>query len=84
MARIRRLINEWEPTIYHVMSRSALDGFTLDNIEKDTLVDLIKSFSKLYLVDVLGYCIIGNHRKEKKQTPIRGMDSVYSLKRLVH
>ncbi len=61
MARIRRLINEWEPTIYHVMSRTALDGYPLDDIEKDTLVDLIKSFSKLYLVDVLGFCIMGNH-----------------------
>ncbi len=61
MARIRRLINEWEPTIYHVMSRTALDGFPMDDLEKDTLVDLIKSFSGLYLVDLLGFCIMGNH-----------------------
>ncbi len=61
MARIRRLINEWEPTVYHVMSRTALDGFPLSDVEKDTLMDLIKSLSGLYLVDLLGFCIMGNH-----------------------
>lgn len=61
MARIRRMVNKWEPTIYHLMSRTALDGYPLNDVEKDTLVELIKSFSQLYLVDVIGYCIMGNH-----------------------
>ncbi len=35
MPRIARLIVKGEPTVYHVMSRTALDGFVLGNIEKE-------------------------------------------------
>ncbi len=34
MPRIARLIVKGEPTVYHVMSRTALDGFVLGVIEK--------------------------------------------------
>ena len=61
MARIRRLVDDSRPTVYHVMSRTALDGFPLGDIEKDKLVDIITIFSKLYLVNVLGFCLMGNH-----------------------
>ena len=61
MPRIRRLVNRFEETIYHVMSRTALDGFPLTDVDKDFLVELIKSFSQLYLVDVIGFCIMDNH-----------------------
>ncbi len=50
MARIPRLINVSEPTVYHAMSRSALDGFPLGDVEKDYLLDLIKKTSKLYFL----------------------------------
>jgi REP element-mobilizing transposase RayT len=44
------------------MSRTALDGFPLnDDVEKDFLLDLIRRLSKLYLVEILGFCIMGNH-----------------------
>ncbi len=43
------------------MSRTALDGFPLGDIEKDFLLDLIKRYSALYFVEILGFCIIGNH-----------------------
>ncbi len=61
MARIPRLINESEPTVYHVMSRTALDGFPLGDVEKDYLMDLIRKTSKLYFVDILGLTIMSNH-----------------------
>ena len=61
MARIPRMLINEEPTVYHVISRTALDGFPLGNIEKDHLVELVMKFSRIYFVETLGYCIMGNH-----------------------
>ena len=61
MPRIQRLIINDETTVYHVMSRTALDGFPLGDIEKDFMIDLIKRYSGLYFVEILGVCIMGNH-----------------------
>ncbi len=61
MPRIPRLLIENEPTIYHVMTRTALPEFPLEDIEKDYLFDLIKHFSSIYFVEVLGLCLMGNH-----------------------
>ncbi len=61
MPRIRRMTNDYEATVYHVMSRTALDGYPLTDVDKDFLVGLIKSFSQLYLVDVIGFCMMDNH-----------------------
>jgi len=46
---------------YHVISRTALDGLPFKKVEKDELVCIIKRFSMVYAVDVLGYAIMGNH-----------------------
>jgi REP element-mobilizing transposase RayT len=43
------------------MSRTALDGFPLGDIEKDFMLDLIRRYSSLYLIEILGVCIMGNH-----------------------
>jgi hypothetical protein len=43
------------------MSRTALDGFPLDDIEKDFMLDLIRRYGVLYFVEILGLCIMGNH-----------------------
>jgi hypothetical protein len=40
------------------MSRTALDGFPLGDIEKDFMLGLIRRYSSLYLVEVLGVCIM--------------------------
>ena len=61
MPRIPRMVINEETTVYHVMSRTALDGFPLGDIEKDFMIDLIKSYSGLYFVEILGVCIMGNH-----------------------
>jgi len=61
MVRISRMVIDDETTVYHVMSRTALDGFPLGDIEKDFMIDLIKRYSGLYFVEILGVCIMGNH-----------------------
>ena len=61
MPRTSRLIINDETAVYHVMSRTALDGFPLGDIEKDFLLNLIKRYSTLYLVEIIGFCIMGNH-----------------------
>jgi putative transposase len=61
MPRIARMIIPNEQAVYHVMSRTALDGFPFGDVEKDHMVQLIQKFSKLYFVEILGYCIMGNH-----------------------
>ena len=43
------------------MSRTALDGFPLGDIEKDFLLDLIRKISKLYLFEILWFYLMGNH-----------------------
>jgi hypothetical protein len=54
------VIND-ETTVYHVMSRTALDGFPLGDVEKDFMLDLIRRYSTLYFVEILGFCLMGNH-----------------------
>ncbi len=61
MPRIARLLRAGEQTIYHVMSRTALDGYPLKDAEKDYLATLIKGLGKLYFCEIMGYCIMGNH-----------------------
>ncbi len=61
MPRTSRLIISDEKAVYHVMSRTALDGFPLKDIEKDFMLDLIKRFSALYFTEILGFCLMGNH-----------------------
>ena len=61
MPRIARMVINDETTVYHVMSRTALDGFPLGDIEKDYMLDLIKRYSALYFVEILGFCLMGNH-----------------------
>ncbi len=61
MPRTSRMIISTEKAVYHVMSRTALDGFPLKDVEKDFLLDLIKRFSALYFTEILGFCLMGNH-----------------------
>ncbi len=61
MARIARMLITGEHTAYHVMSRTALDGFPLGDVEKDFLVNLIKAKSRLYFTEIIGFCVMGNH-----------------------
>ena len=61
MPRIARLVVKGEPAVYHVVSRTALDGFVLGDIEKEYLLALIKRLSAVYFTEVLGFCLMGTH-----------------------
>jgi len=61
MPRIARFTRESKSTVYHVISRTALQGFPIRDVDKDYLLGLIKRLSRLYCVDVLGFSIMGNH-----------------------
>jgi REP element-mobilizing transposase RayT len=50
-----------EPTAYHIMSRTALEGYPIDDVDKDFFVEQVTKLSKLYFVEVLGFCVMGNH-----------------------
>jgi REP element-mobilizing transposase RayT len=52
---------EGEPAVYHVISRTALPGFPLGDVEKEYLVELIRKLSRVYCAEVLGFCVLGNH-----------------------
>ena len=61
MPRNARLTTSHRPTVYHVISRTALPGFPLKAKEKDKLLNIIRYFSSIYFVEVLGFCLMGNH-----------------------
>jgi hypothetical protein len=61
MPRIARFVRTDIPTVYHVISRTALSGFPLETAEKDYLLGLINRLNKFYFVDVLGFCVMSNH-----------------------
>lgn len=52
MPRIARIKIKGEPAVYHVMSRTALDGFVPGDVEKDFLLNLIKRYSQLYFAEI--------------------------------
>ena len=61
MPRTSRMILDGEKAVYHVMSRTALDGFPIKDVEKDFMLDLMKRFSTLYFTEILGFCLMDNH-----------------------
>ena len=61
MLRTSRLIISDQKAVYHVMSRTALDGFPMKDVEKDFMLDWIKKLSALYFTEILGFCLMGNH-----------------------
>ena len=38
---------------------TALGGFPLGDIEKDFMLNLVKRYSSLYLIEILGFCLMG-------------------------
>ena len=61
MPRIARMKIKEGPGVYHVMSRTALDGLVLGSVEKEFFLNLVKRLSKVYFAEVLGFSIMGNH-----------------------
>ena len=60
MPRTARIVINDEEAVYHVMSRTALEGFPFGDVEKDYFVDLLKRLGSIYFADVLGFCVMGN------------------------
>ncbi len=54
MPSIARMVVKGEPAVYHVVTRTALDGFVLGDVEKDFLLDHIRRLSSIYFAEVLG------------------------------
>ena len=48
-------------SMLYTMSRTALDKFPFEDSDKDEFVKILKRFSQIYFVEVLGYCVMGNH-----------------------
>ncbi|MCP3923301.1 MAG: hypothetical protein GY714_12020 [Desulfobacterales bacterium] len=61
MPRMSRMIIPDEKTVYHVMSRTALDKFPFGDSEKDEFVKIIQQFKLIYFVEILGFCIMEKH-----------------------
>ncbi len=61
MPRIPRLLVDGEEAVYHVISRTALDGYVLGSDDKEYLVHLIRWLSGVFFVKIFGYCIMSNH-----------------------
>jgi REP element-mobilizing transposase RayT len=61
MARMPRFLISHQQTTYHVISRTALDGYPLGEQEKSLLLATIKQLSAVYFCEVLGFCLMGNH-----------------------
>lgn len=61
MARSPRITNPGEPTVYHLISRTTLVGFPLGDVEKDYFTELVRKFARIYFIEVLGFCCMGNH-----------------------
>ena len=61
MPRTARIVIDDEETVYHVMSRTALEGYPFGALEKDYFVTLLKRLSGVYFTEVLGFCVMGNH-----------------------
>src|SRR6056297_3189821 len=61
MPRIARFVRRDMPTVYHVISRTALQGLPIQGRDNDYLLSLINKLSKLYFVDDLGFALMGNH-----------------------
>jgi len=61
MPRTPRMIIEDKSAVYHVMSRTALDGFPIGDVEKNFMLGLIKRLFSFYLTEIMGFCLLDNH-----------------------
>ena len=85
MPRISRMIVKNQTAVYHVMSRTALEGFPLEAYEKDFLLDLIKRMTGLFFTEVYGFALMGNHfHLLVKMIPADHFSDEEVKKRLVH
>ncbi len=61
MPRTSRLVVPESKTAYHVISRTALDGFPFGDVEKDQFVMILKRYSNVYFAEIMGFTVMDNH-----------------------
>jgi len=61
MPREPRLLLEDRPTVYHVMSHTALEGYPIGSQEKECLVSCLRQHAKKYFIEIIGFCFMDNH-----------------------
>ena len=61
MSNRRRLLLSDRSAVYHVMSRTAYRSLLFGNEEKEIFVRLLFQQAVFAGIEVLGYCIMGNH-----------------------
>ncbi len=61
MPRMPRLLIAETPTVYHIISRTALPDYPIEDVEKEYLVNLIKHLSRIYFTEIIGYSVMGSH-----------------------
>lgn len=61
MSRAPRLLIKGDKAIYHVISRTALQGLPMEDGHKEFLFNLIKRLSRVYFTEVFGVTVMGNH-----------------------
>ncbi|WP_459926021.1 transposase, partial [Desulfatiferula olefinivorans] len=61
MPRTTRMLSSDQKCVYHVISRTALDGFPFGPVEKDRFVSILKWFARIYFAEILGYAVMDNH-----------------------
>ena len=61
MPRMPRMIMKGEKAVYHVISRTALDGLPIKPEDKDFLFGLVKRLSRVYFTEVIGFTVMSNH-----------------------
>ena len=60
MPRIPRMLVTDQPAVYHVISRTALQGLPITDTDKEVFLKILKFLASVYFVDILGFCIMGN------------------------
>lgn len=61
MGRVKRIKVLGEDAYYHIISRTVGGEFYLGDVEKEKLLNIIKSYSNLYFVKIIGFSILDNH-----------------------
>lgn len=61
MPRGRRLKVIGDEAYYHIISRTVGQEFYLNEVEKEKLLSIIKRYTRLYFIEVIGFCIMSNH-----------------------
>lgn len=61
MPRMQRMQIVDEPTVYHIINRTALPGLPMGDEEKAFLLQMLQRLVNKYFIEIFGFCFMGNH-----------------------